>query len=347
MSAPYRVAVTRDGARPDGSSVYGPLGLDRLEQHGIQWRVLPSAADPIPADELADVDAVWSMMGAHFDAALLDQLPRLRHIARFGAGFDTIDVPACTRAGVAVTNTPDAVRRPLALAALTLLLACAHSLPDKQQIVRTGAWDEREQHRGHGIAGKTLGIVGYGSVGRDLAGLAAGIGLRVLAHNRRGFDPEPGGPAVEFAELDGVLARSDYVVLAASLNEASFHLIDEDRLRMLRPDAYLINVGRGALIDEAALVTAVRDRWFAGAALDVFEQEPLPLDSPLHQLDNLILTPHSLCWTEELGRDCADSAIGSLIDASTWTPPRHLVNPDVLRTDRWRARAAADRSAAE
>ncbi len=337
----YLVAVTGDGARPDGRSVYGPLGLERLRQHGFEYRVLPATDGPIPVEQLADVDAVWSLMGAPFGAGLLGALPRLRHIARFGAGYDTIDVAACTRAGVAVTNTPGAVRRPLALAALTLLLACAHSLTDKQRIVRTGDWDARERHRGHGVDGRTMGIVGYGSVGRDLAGLAGGLGLRVLAHNRRGLDPEPGGPPVEFTGLDELLARSDYVVLTASLNADSHHLIDGSRLRLLRPDAYLINVGRGALVDEPALLTALQQRWFAGAALDVFEQEPLPLDHPLHRLDNVILTPHSLCWTEELGRDGAESAIGSLVDAATWTPPRNLVNPEVLRTERWRAHASA------
>lgn len=342
VKAGYRVAITADGAHSDGTSIYGDLGLSRLDAHDIEWRVLSAASDPVRVSDLVDFDAVWSMLGAHFSAELLADLPRLRHIARFGAGFDTIDVDACTRLGIAVTNAPDGVRRPLALAALTLVLACAHSLPQKQRVVRSGGWSGRGLHRGHGIDGKTMGIVGYGSVGRELAGLALGVGLHVVAANRHGFDPRPNGPDVAFAKLDDLLSQSDYVVVTASLNADNIHLIDRRRLRLLKPDAFLINVGRGRLLEQEALVTALTERWFAGAALDVFEEEPLATDHPLQSLDNVILTPHSLCWTEELGEVVATSAIADIIDVANGVPPTNLVNPEVLSTGQWKQRAIAN-----
>lgn len=329
-SHPFRVAITADGASPDGSSMFGDLGLERLSDRGIQWKVLPEYLDPLPIGHLLGFDAVLSLGHTSFDSSTLDHLPDLKLIARFGAGFESIDLAACTAAGVFVTNTPDGVRRPLALAALTLVLALAHNLPGKDRITRSGRWNERAQFRGHGVDGRVLGIVGFGSVGADLARLAIGIGFTVIGNNRSGVSESAEALGVSLVDVEHLLAASDYVVLTASLNEESRGMIDSRRLALMKPDAFLVNVARGGLVDQAALTRALRTRSIAGAALDVFAQEPIAPGDELLGLDNVILTPHSLPWTDEFTRDVSRSAIESILAVAAGEVPAHLLNPAVL-----------------
>lgn len=327
---PFRVAITADGASPDGSSIFGDLGLERLSDRGIQWNVLPEYLDPLPVEHLLGYDAVVSLGHTSFDSTTVDQLPDLKLIARFGAGFESIDLAACTAAGIFVTNTPDGVRRPLALAALTLVLSLAHNLPAKDRITRAGRWNDRAQLRGHGVDGRVLGIIGFGSVGADLAGLASALGFTVIGNNRSGVSAAAQALGVSLVDVDQLLATADYVVLTASLNAESRGMIDARRLALMKPDAFLINVARGGLVDQAALIRALRDRSIAGAALDVFEQEPIAADDELLGLDSVILTPHSLPWTAEFTRDVSRSVIESVLAVAAGEVPTHLLNPAVL-----------------
>jgi phosphoglycerate dehydrogenase-like enzyme len=216
-SPTFTVAVTADAARPDGSSIHGDLGLQRLTENGVRWSVLPSYTDPIPLADLAGVQAVLSLGHTAFDSDTVDHAPDLRLIARFGAGYETIDLDACTRAGVVVTNTPDAIRRPLAVAGLTLLLALSHKLLAKDRLTRTSDWAQREHYRGAPLVGQTVGIVGFGSVGAELARLLSPLGMKVVGNNRSGRHAEAAGLGVELLGLDELLERSDYVVLCAAL----------------------------------------------------------------------------------------------------------------------------------
>jgi phosphoglycerate dehydrogenase-like enzyme len=193
----------------------------------------------------------------------------------------------------------------------------------------------RPQFRGHGVDGKMLGIVGFGSVGSDLAQLAQGVGFTVVGNNRSGQSLRASELGVEMMPLDDLLQHADYIVLTASLNEENRGMIDARRLRMLRPSAYLVNVARGGLIDQAALASALRNRWFAGAALDVFEEEPPRPDDALLTMENVILTPHSRPWTEEFTRDVSASALGAIIDVAAGVRPPHVLNPDVFATAAW------------
>ncbi|CAN5165119.1 2-hydroxyacid dehydrogenase [Lacisediminihabitans sp. FW035] len=338
--APFRVAITADAASPDGSTSFGDIGLDRLASHGVEWEVLPRYVDPLPADDLRGYHAVLSLGHTTFGEELVKDLPDLRLIARFGAGVDSIDVDACTRAGIAVTNTPDGVRRPLALAALTLVLSLAHNLPAKDRLVRTGNWADRSRFRGHGVDGKVLGIIGFGSVGADLAALAQGLGFTVIGSNRSSRHPEASRLGVELLEVDAVVAAADYLVLTASLNEQSRGMIDGRRLGLMKPTAFLINVGRGALVDHASLVSVLRARTIAGAGLDVFDPEPIDPSDELVGFDSVILSPHSLPHTEEFTRDVARSALDAIIAISEKRAPRYLLNPEVLHSDSWARKTA-------
>lgn len=326
----YRVAVTADVVRPDGSSVHGDLGLHRLSDAGLEWFVLPTVADPVPAGDLAGVDALLNMGHAHVTADLLAGAPALRHVARFGAGVDTVDVDACTAAGVVVTNTPGAIRRPLALAGLTMLLALSHQLLGKDAITRRSDWGARERLRGAAIDGATLGIVGFGSVAAELARLSAPLGLRLLGTNRRGSHPEGDALGVEFTGLDDLLRRSDFVVLTAPLTPATARMIGARELGLLKESAFLVNIGRGGLVDTAALREALRERRLAGAGLDVFDPEPLDPDDELLSFDNVVLSPHSLCWTADFTRDVSTAAVTALIDVAAGRRPADCLNPEVL-----------------
>lgn len=331
----FTVALTRDAVFPDGSSVFGDLGLERLTDHGVAWRVLPRHSDPIPTADLEGFQAVLSLGHASFGRAQVDALPELLLIARFGAGYETIDLDACTHAGVAVTNTPDAVRRPLALAALTMVLSLAHNLPSKDRIVRQGRWDVKSKLRGHGVDGKTLGIIGFGSVGAELAALAQPLGFDVLGNNRSGSSARATELGVPLLDLDTLLARSDYVVLTASLTEESRGMIDARRLSLMKHSAYFVNVARGAIVNQRDLTAALRTGVIAGAGLDVFEPEPLSPDDDLVGMENVILSPHSLPHTEEFTRDASRSAIMAILAIADGEVPQFLLNPEVLQSPAW------------
>ncbi|MEC3852427.1 glyoxylate reductase [Paenarthrobacter ureafaciens] len=330
--ASFTVAVTADAARQDGSSIHGDLGLHRLTDKGIQWRVLPTYTDPIPPADLAGVQAVLSLGHISFDSRTLDHTPDLQLVARFGAGYETIDLDACTRAGVVVTNTPDAIRKPLATAGLTLLLALSHKLLAKDRLTRTANWEGREHYRGAPLSGQTVGIVGFGSVGAELAKLLVPLGMEVIGNNRSGRNPEASALGVDLVGLDELLERSDYVVLCAALTPATERLIDASAFAKMKSGAYLVNIGRGKLVDTDALRDALRSGHLAGAGLDVFEPEPLNPDDEILSMDNVVLSPHSLCWTEDFTRDVSAGAIASIIAVAEGQRPSDVLNPEVFDT---------------
>lgn len=331
----FTVALTADAAFPDGSTAFGDLGLERLIDGGVGWQVLPRHLDPLPIADLEKYQAVLSLGHAAFGKDQVNNLPELRLIARFGAGYETIDLDACTLAGVAVTNTPDAVRRPLALAALTLVLSLALNLPAKDRILRQGRWDEKSRLRGHGVDQKTLGIIGFGSVGAELAALAQGLGFTVMGNNRSGKSERAAELGIELVDVDTLMSASDYVVLTASLTEESRGMIDARRLALMKQSAYFVNVARGALVHQAALTEALRNGAIAGAGLDVFDPEPISPDDELIGMESVILSPHSLPHTEEFTRDASSSAIAAILAIAHGEVPQYLLNPEVLQSEAW------------
>ena len=328
---PYRVAVTGDQVRADGSSIFGDIGLDRLSSSGIEWSVVPVPEPLVTAEQVRGFDALLLMGDRAVDASTLAG-SSLRHVARFGAGYDSVDVASCTAAGVVLTNTPDAVRTPMAHAALAMVLALAYEVLAKDRLVREGRWPERSAYQGKGLTGATVGVVGLGGVGAEIARLFRAVGVDVVAFNRT--------PRPELAERLGirqlplldVAAASDYLVVAVAANPGTVGLVGATVLQAMRPDAYLVNLARGVVVDEDALVAALRENRIRGAALDVFRREPLPLDSPLLHLDRVLLSPHSLCWTDGFARAVADSALTALVDVAEGRVPRHVVNPEAIGT---------------
>lgn len=333
----YRLGITNDAIDDDGTSVHGDLALGELAAAGIEWSVID--AHPETDDDLADLDAVYSLGHRAFDASVLVKAPQLRHIARFGAGYDTIDLEACSDAGVIVTNTPDAIRRPLALAALTLVLAVTHNLVQKHSIVVEDRWEERGRWRGTATDGSTVAIVGFGSVGAELARMLLGTGFRVVGVNRRGSSPDASRLGVPIVSLDEGLT-ADVIVLCASLNESTKGMIGADELRRMRPSAAIVNVGRGALIDQKALTAALQDGTIRAAGLDVFDPEPPAPDDPLLHLENVTLAPHALCWTADYTQAVVASANAAMIVVAGGGVPATVLNPRALEHERWRESAA-------
>jgi phosphoglycerate dehydrogenase-like enzyme len=322
----YQVVVTRGYAAPDGSTVFGDIGLGRLTDAGLAWRVLDEEVEELQADQLEGADAALVLGHERVSAASIPASGRLRHVARFGAGFDTVDTDACARRGVLVTNTPDAVRRPVADSVIALLYALSHNLVVKDRLVREGRWAEREAWRGSGLTGATVGIVGLGGIGLETARRVRAQGLRVLGYNRSDRSREAAEIGIELRALDEVLAESDYVVVAIAANPGTRNLIGERELSRMRSAARLINVSRGVVVDEKALTARLSDGRLAGAGLDVFTEEPLKTDSPLIALDNVILAPHSLCWTDQYTAAVSASVVASLIAVSRGEQPRETVN---------------------
>jgi len=231
-------------------------------------------------------------------AALMARAPHLRVVARAGTGVDTIDVPAATRRGIAVMNTPGANTVSAGEHALGLLLALVRRISDAAAAMRRGEWD-RKRFEGTELRGKTMGVVGLGRIGGHVAQLARAFGMQVVGHDPY-LPPERATEMhVRLLPLEALLRTADVVTLHVALTDQTHHLIDAERLKLMKPTAVLINTARGELVDEAALADAIKAKRIGGAAIDVFAVEPLPADSPLRALDRVILTPHLAASTAE------------------------------------------------
>jgi D-3-phosphoglycerate dehydrogenase len=262
---------------------------------------------------------------------------RLRVVARHGVGYDSVDVPAMTRAGIIVTNTPMPMPRPVATIALTFILALAGKMVLKDRLTRSGRWDERMDNMGMGLTGRTLGVVGAGRIGKELLRMARTFDLKLLAADPYVNAVELGYVGARKVDLDTLLREADFVVAIPLLNEETRHLIGAPQFALMKPSAYFINVSRGPVVDEPALIEALHAGRIAGAALDVFEQEPVDPANPLLKMDNVILTPHSLCWTDECFHNMATTGLASIVDALAGRVPEFVVNREVLDHPRVKA----------
>jgi phosphoglycerate dehydrogenase-like enzyme len=330
----YAVGLTADGFRKDGTSIFGEIDTAPLQAAGFTCRLVEPPHDPLDVGSLAGLDAVISFGHAPFTAESARRLPRLKHVARFGAGYDGIDPVGLAAEGVIVTTTPTAVRAPLAQAALALLLACAHRLIENHQSVVGGRWsDERGNHRGAGLVGKVVGIVGLGGVGSLLATYVRALGAEVIATGRSGSKDQAERAGIRFVGLSTLAAASDYVVVTASLTLETTHLLDAAFFTRMRPSAWFINVARGGLVDQPALAAALTSGDIAGAALDVLEDEPPAQDEPLLSLGNVILSPHALCWTEQFTLGGWESVLNAIMTVASGSIPDTALVPDQLHND--------------
>jgi phosphoglycerate dehydrogenase-like enzyme len=263
-------------------------------------------------------------------------------IARWGVGYDMIDIAALTEADVALAITPNAVKRPVAEAILSLIFALSKNLPEQDRTVRAGKWRGQLSRLGVTLAGKTLGSIGCGNIARELFRLAASLGFgRFLASDPYVSAETARAAGVDLVPLDQLLRESDYVTVNTLLNESTRGMIGESQLRMMKPSAYFINTARGPIVVQQALTRALRENWIAGAGIDVFEKEPVDPADPLLQLDNVILAPHGLAWTEELARDNGLEACDHILSVARGEVPDGLVNREVLSRPAFQQKLAA------
>jgi len=324
----FKVGVFSDLRNSRGEPIFGRKPLEVLNQPGLEWEWIEGDYPEITPEIAAKYDALHINLQRVTEASVSRPDRRVKIIARNGVGYDTVDVAACTRNGVLVTNTPLAVRRPVAVAALTLVFALAGRLFEKDELVRTNRWNDRNDFMGYGLTTRTLGLVGAGSIGQEIIRLARPFFGRIIA-----TDPYVDAGAIkelgaELLPFDDVMRQSDFVVVCCLLSSETRHLINARAFSLMKRTAFFVNVGRGPIHNEAALVEALQTGQIAGAALDVTELEPLPSDSPLIRLKNTILTPHALCWTDECFEDIATTALTSIVDVMNGRRPKHLVNPD-------------------
>jgi len=307
--------LRRHGSELNDTHVFGPLSGDALiEAIGNSEAVI------------ADLD--------QYDSKTFLQLPNLKLVARWGVGFDAVDVAAATEAGVMVSNTPGVLDETVADLAFGLMLGMARQIHVGHANMMKNAWVKSWASDVHS---KTLGLIGCGRIGMAVARRALGFNMRVIA-----FDLFPSDKAkalgVEFKSLADVLAQSDFISLHAAVTDQSRGMMGADQLKLMKNSAFLINTARGALVDESALADAVNNGAIAGAALDAYGVEPLPEKSPLRSAKNILLTPHMASLTSENGRRISEAAARSVIDLTAGRVPQNLINAEVLNRPNLRAR---------
>lgn len=321
------------------SRVFAFLGkpaLELLRESGCNV-ILPTPFGPLPFKELLprlqDVDATLCSPDQYTAEALRSQeAARLKIISRWGVGYDSIDVPEATRQGIVVAYTPGMLNETVADWTWALLLGIARRIHEGHMTVLKGEWTN---HWGHNVHGKTLGLIGCGRIGQAVAKRAAGFDMRVIAHDPI---PCPDMPGIQFVSLEELLRESDFVSLHAALTPENLGLIGEPQLRQMKKDAYLINTARGPLIDETALAKALREGWIAGAALDVYSKEPLPMENPLRGAPNLLLTPHLASFARETGERVCLAAAQAIVDLMQGRKPRWVVDPGVYTSPNLRTK---------
>jgi phosphoglycerate dehydrogenase-like enzyme len=345
MTEPFRVALSGDFRRADGSPVFPDFDLEPLRQAPNVEMAYLANANPLRAEQLADFDALI-LLAHRFAADSIHPNGRLAVVARFGVGYDTVDVEACTKAGIALAITPDGVRRPVAVSIMAFLLALTGKLMIKDRLTREGppGFARKGEHMGLGLVGRTFGSIGIGNIGAELFRLLKPFEMKFIAHDPYADVKLAAELGVELVGLENVFRSADVVSVSCPLTPETHHLVNADRLALMKPTAYLINTARGPIVDQKALTAFLRERRIAGAGLDVLEQEPPDPDDPILKLDNVILAPHALCWTDQCfaGNGAAD--IRAVLDIQHGREPRVVVNKAVLETPLWKRRMSEFRA---
>lgn len=327
----YRVALSGDFRKADGSPTFPDFDLAPLQSAANVEMAFLDAASPLRGDQLEDFDALI-LLAHRFDATSVPKSGRLAVVARFGVGYDTVDVPACTANDIALVITPDGVRRPVAVSIITFMLALTGKMMVKDRLARMGApgFAARGEHMGVGLVGRTFGSLGVGNIGAEAFRMARPFDMKFIAHDPFADPKVCAELGIELVSIEDLFRRADVLSVSCPLTPETHHIVNAERLALMKPTAYLINTARGPIVDQKALTKVLQERRIAGAGLDVFEQEPTVPDDPLLKLDNIIAAPHALCWTDQCfaGNGAAD--VKAVLDVQRGLVPRGVVNREVL-----------------
>ncbi len=341
MSRQFRIGID-PGWTDSFETLLGPFVREHFSSRdGFAWEIMEPPVHGVVQPEVADRYDGVIVLGAGFDAATFSGVRRLVCIARWGVGFDAIDTVAATDADVLVALTPTAITRSVAEAQIALILALAKRLPDLDRRTRAGLWRTDLPILGTDVAGKTLSSIGCGRIGREMFRIARGLGFgRLLAYDP--FCPQELARAagVELVSLDTVMADGDFVTVNALLNPTTSGLVGPGEFSLMKPTAYFVNTARGPIVQEDALIAALRDGRIAGAGIDVFETEPLSPDNPLLTMENVIVSPHGMAWTKEGLTGNSLEACQNLLQVASGHVPACLANPEAAAKEGVRAKLA-------
>lgn len=297
----------------------------------LEMTTIPLRKGDVATPEALDLYDGIVALSMRITADSLRGIERLAVVARWGVGYDMIDVPAMTQAGVALCITPSGVRRPVAEAILTFIFALLKNLMPLDRMTREGRWRSGMNGLGRDIPGLVLGSIGCGNIGREMFRLAGPLGFaRLIACDPMVTQAQADDLGVEMVDMDTVFRESDIVTINTFLNKDTEGLVGERHFRLMKPNAYFINTARGPIVQHPALVKALKEKWIAGAGIDVFPGEPPPVDDPLFELDNVILAPHALAWTEGCMYDNGTEACRHVLEVSRGQIPGAIVNRDVV-----------------
>jgi len=332
-----KCVVTMDGnlRRKDGSIP----GVEVLENEPAVELKLPRPGymNEIEPDDIRGCDAVV-ISSAAFTRASLGGADRLKLIVRFGAGFEKVDLDACTEHGIMVCHAPLGPTEAMAQGTLGLMIACATRMFQKDAVVRRGRWGERSRYIGTDLTGKTLGLIGLGNIGTRVASKVKPFDMRIIAYDPYAPDQRFQDYGVEPAPLETVLKESDFISVHCPLTPESRYMLKEEHFKMMKPTALFFNTSRGGFYDEGALAKALTEGWIAGAGIDVFEDEPNIENNPLVELENCIVTPHAIGFTQGLFDTIWHWVAHSIIQFAHGELPDNIINVEALPAEQ-RARA--------
>jgi phosphoglycerate dehydrogenase-like enzyme len=335
-----------DFLREDRSLAFPDIGLSLLDGvTGLAYDFLSEYHAEYKPDQLAGYDVLISLK-PRVTAQSLEGVSRLCAVGRCGVGYDNVDLSACTEHGIAVYITPAGVVRPVAESILLLVLALSHRLLPKDRMVRQGRWAESTDRLGREPRDRVVGTIGLGNIASEAVRLLKVLDVgRFLAFDPYASQQHATDLGVELVSLNALLRDSDYVLVNCPLTAETRGLIGTAQFTQMKHDAVLINTARGPIVNEAALIEALQTGKIAGAALDVFEKEPLSADSPLTSMENVILTSHSIAWSEELFRDLGRIDCEGALAIYRGEIPRSVVNPQVFQNPLFLEKLARFRNA--
>ena len=335
----FRVGLSGDFRKADGSPTFSDFDLAPLRSAANVEMEFLENANPLKGAQLENFDALI-LLAHRFDAGSVPRSGRLSVVARFGVGYDTVDVAACTANNIALCITPDGVRRPVAVSIITFMLALTGKLLIKDKLARLGpaGFAARGEHMGVGLVGKTLGSLGIGNIGAEMFRLARPFDMKFIAYDPYADKAVAAELGIEMVSLEQLFERSDILSVSAPLTRETHHIVNAERLGLMKPSAFIINTARGPLVDQKALTAILAAGRIAGAGLDVFEDEPTDPNDPLFKLENVIAAPHALCWTDQCfaGNGAAD--IRAVLDIQRGLVPRGVVNREVLESPGFKAK---------
>ncbi len=331
MRGPFRVGFSADFLDEHKRLIFPDIGLSLLDADpAVEYQFVEHFTPEYTSQQLAGFDTIISLK-PRVTAASLDGLGRLCAIGRCGVGYDNVDIAACTANDIAVYITPAGVVQPMAESIVLFVLALSHNLVWKDRLVREGRWAESTRRLGRQPRERTVGTVGLGNIAGEAIHLLRNFNVgRFLAFDPFVTQEKADQLGVMLTSLDDLLAQSDYVLINCPLTPQTRGLVGARELALMKSTAYLINAARGPIVDEPSLIKVLASRRIAGAALDVFTYEPIDTDSPLLRMDNVVLTSHSIGWTEELFRDMGRIDCEGALAISRGEVPANVVNREVL-----------------